>query len=97
MLQVFIVNFSFFGISGWGIDLEYCEAGRFPLEMNRDHSVVFEVAPNYCISDSLVDYVTMCLLVIHVSYKQMYRTIDAEGFFHDYMEVNSENNQRTTA
>ena len=33
---------------------------------------------------------------IHVSYEQMYRTIDAEGFFHDYMEVNSENNQRTT-
>ena len=58
--------------------------------------VVFEVAPNYCISDSLVDYVTMCLLVIHVSYEQMYRTTDAEGFFHDYMELNSENNQRTT-
>ena len=25
------------------------------LEMNRDHSVVFEIAPEYCISDSLVD------------------------------------------
>ena len=24
--------------------------------MNQDHSVVFEVAPKYCISDSLVDY-----------------------------------------
>ena len=25
------------------------------LEMNRDHSVVFEIASKYCISDSLVD------------------------------------------
>ena len=24
--------------------------------MNRDHSVVFEIAPKYCISDSFVDY-----------------------------------------
>ena len=24
--------------------------------MNRDHSVVFEIAPKYGISDSLVDY-----------------------------------------
>ena len=28
----------------------------FALEMNRDHSVVFEVASKYCILDSLVDY-----------------------------------------
>ena len=26
------------------------------LEMNRDHSVVFEIASKYCISDSFVDY-----------------------------------------
>ena len=24
--------------------------------MNRDHSVIFETAPKYCISDSFVDY-----------------------------------------
>ena len=24
--------------------------------MNRDHSVTFEIAPNYCILDSSVDY-----------------------------------------
>ena len=24
--------------------------------MNQDHSVVFEIAPKYCVSDSLVDY-----------------------------------------
>ena len=28
----------------------------FALETNRDHSVVFEVASKYCISDSFVDY-----------------------------------------
>ena len=27
-----------------------------PLETNQDHSVVFEVASKYCISDSLVNY-----------------------------------------
>ena len=26
------------------------------LEMNRDHSAIFEIAPKYCISDSFVDY-----------------------------------------
>ena len=42
--------------SGWGIDLDYCDIEWFALEMNRDHSVVFEIAPKYCISDFLVDY-----------------------------------------
>ena len=49
-------NFSFFGISGWGIDLDYCDIEWFALEMNRDHSVIFEIAIKYCISDSPVDY-----------------------------------------
>ena len=49
------LHFSFFGISGWGIDLDYCDAEWFALETNRDHSVVFEIAPKFCILDSLVD------------------------------------------
>ena len=49
-------NFSFFSITGWGIDLDYHDIEWFALEMNRDHSIVFETASNYCISDSLVDY-----------------------------------------
>ena len=58
MLQVFIepVSFSFFGVSGWGIDLDYCDIEWFALEMNRDHSVIFEITSKYCISDSFVDY-----------------------------------------
>ena len=28
----------------------------FAFEMNRDHSVVFEIASKYCISDSFVDH-----------------------------------------
>ena len=28
----------------------------FALEMNRDHSVIFDVASKYCISHSFVDY-----------------------------------------
>ena len=39
-----------------GIDLDYCDAEWFALETNRDHSVVFEIASKYYISDSFVDY-----------------------------------------
>ena len=49
-------NFSFFGINGWGIDLDYCDIEWFALETTQDHSVVFEIAPKYCILDSLDGY-----------------------------------------
>ena len=49
-------NFSFLGISGWVIDLDYCDIEWFALEMNRDHSVIFEITPKHHISDSFVDY-----------------------------------------
>ena len=49
-------NFSFFSITGQGIDLDYCDTEWFALETNRDHSVIFEIASKYCISDSFVDY-----------------------------------------
>ena len=38
-------NFSFFSITGWGIDLDYCDIEWFALEMNRAHSVIFEIEP----------------------------------------------------
>ena len=50
------VNFSFFHITGWGVDLDYSDIEWLALETNRDHSVVFEIAPKYCISYSFVDY-----------------------------------------
>ena len=57
-MEVFteLFNFSFFSITDWGIGLDYCDIEWFALEMNRDHSVVFESASKYCISDSFVDY-----------------------------------------
>ena len=56
--QVFIelFNFSFFSITGRGTDLDYCDIEWFALETNRDHSVIFEIASKYCISDSFVDH-----------------------------------------
>ena len=51
-----LFNCSFFGVTGRGIDLDYHDVEWFALEMNRDHSVVFEIASKYCISDSFVDY-----------------------------------------
>ena len=50
------VQLSFFSITGQGIDLDYRDIEWFALEMNRDRSVVFEIASRYCISDSFVDH-----------------------------------------
>ena len=49
-------KFSFFSVTGWGIDLDYCDIEWFALEMNRDHSVVLEIGSKYCISDSFVKH-----------------------------------------
>ena len=40
-----------------GIDLDYYDVWCWIvcLEMNQDHSIVFEIAPKYCLSDSFVD------------------------------------------
>ena len=54
--MVFIEPFSFLSIRGQGIDLDYSDIEWFALGTNRDHSVVFEIASKYCISDSLVDH-----------------------------------------
>ena len=50
------IQLQLLSITGSGADLDYSDAERFALEVNQDHSVVFEIAPKYCISDSLVDY-----------------------------------------
>ena len=42
-------NFSFFGISGWGIDLYHCDIEWFALETNRDCPIIPEIAPMYCL------------------------------------------------
>ena len=36
--------------------MNYHDIEWFALETNRDYSVVFEIAPKYCILDSFVDY-----------------------------------------
>ena len=48
-------NFSLFCITGWDIDLDYCDIEWLDLEMNRVRLVVFELAPKNCISDSSVN------------------------------------------
>ena len=49
-------NFSFFSNTGQGIDLDYRDIEWFALEMNRDHSVIFERTSKYCPSDYFVDH-----------------------------------------
>ena len=50
------LHFSFFSVTGWGIDLDYRDTESFALEMKRDHSVICEIASKYCILDSFVDH-----------------------------------------
>ena len=50
------IQLSFFSITGRGIDLDYCDIEWLALEMNRYHSVIFEIASKYCILNSFVDY-----------------------------------------
>ena len=50
------VQIQLLSITVWGIDLDYCDIEWFPLETNRDHSVIFEIASKYCISESFVDH-----------------------------------------
>ena len=56
--KVFIepFSFSFLRITGWVLDLDYHDVEWFALEMNRDHSFIFEIACKYCILDSFVDH-----------------------------------------
>ena len=52
-----------------GIDLAYCDVEWFALEMNRDHSVVFEIIPKYCILVKLVDAIcSWCLKWVQSSW-----------------------------
>ena len=51
-----IVQLQLFSITGRGTNLDYCDIEWFALETNRDHSVIFETAPKYCILDSFVDH-----------------------------------------
>ena len=50
------MQLNFFSVTGWSIGLDYRDIEWFALEMNRDHSVVFEIAFKYYISDSFVDH-----------------------------------------
>ena len=40
----------------WGINLDYSDTEWLVLEMNRDHSVIFEISSTYCISESFIYY-----------------------------------------
>ena len=50
------VQFQLLQHSWSGHRLDYCDIEWVALEMNRDHSVIFEIASKYCISDSFIDY-----------------------------------------
>ena len=52
--RLFDVIFS--SISGFSIDLSYCDVGLFNLERDQDHCVIFDITHKYCILDSFVVY-----------------------------------------
>ena len=51
------------------LDIEW-----FALEMNQDHSVIFEIAHKYCISYSFIDY-------------EGYYSISSEGFLPTVVDI----------
>ena len=53
MVSLFVLLYA---ETGWGTDLDYCDIEWFALEMNKDHSFVFKIAPKYCSLGSSVDY-----------------------------------------
>ena len=55
------------------IDFDYHDIEWFALEKNRVHSVAFEIASKYCISDSFVD---------HDGY-----SISSEGFLPEVVDI----------
>ena len=61
------------GSSGKDVDLDYHDIEWFALEMNRDNSVIFEIASKCCILDSFVD---------HDGY-----SISSEGFLPTVVEI----------
>ena len=50
------IQHQLFSFNGQGIYLDYCYIEWFALEMNGDHSAIFETASKYFILDSFVDY-----------------------------------------
>ena len=66
------VQLQLFQHYGWGIELDYCDIEWFALAMNKDHSFIFDIVPNFCISDSFVDYE-----VYSISFKAFLPTVVA--------------------
>ena len=57
LLAFALLHFVLQGQPFQGIDLVYCAVEWFALEMNHDHSIIFEIALKYCISDFFfIDY-----------------------------------------
>ena len=51
---------------------DYCDVEWFALETNRDHSVVFEIASKYCISDSLLIMMATPFLLMITAHSSRY-------------------------
>ena len=57
MVFVELFNFNFFSITGWGVNLDYCDVELFALELSLNHSFTCETASENCIVCSFIDYV----------------------------------------
>ena len=71
-----LLSFSFFSVTGWGIDLDYHDIEYFALEMNRDNSVVFEIASKWKILKEMgiPDYLTCLLRNLYAGQEATVRT-----------------------
>ena len=72
LIETFIepFNFSFFSITGWVIGLDNHDIEWFALETNRDLSVIFEIAPKYCILVEEEMATHSCILVWRIPWTE---------------------------
>ena len=66
------VQFQLLSIIFWGTDLDYCGIEWFALEMNRDHSVIVENVPMYCIWTLLLTMVATPFLLRDFAHSNRY-------------------------
>ena len=83
-----LFNFSFFSISGCGIDLDYCDIEWFTLEMNRNHSAIFEIVSKYCISDSYDEKDIFILVLVLETVVCLHRTIQLHLLQPQWLGIN---------
>ena len=81
-----LLDFSLISINGWCIHFYYYVVGWFVLELNQEHSLIFEIAPKYCILDSLQMFTDLLHFLLLIS--SLIPLCSEKNNFHDLNFLN---------